>query len=93
MNRYQTWLTKSWNHVSCDCLWENVWQFYLLFIVTRSYITILRGLRQYYEFPVILSDLRLCYQCVLRQLRAKSKTRAMIARCKFIEFVAGKKFS
>ena len=44
-------------------------------------------LRQYYEFPFILRDLRHIYQRVLRQLRAKSKTRAMIGRCKFIECV------
>ena len=34
-------------------------------------------LRQYYEFPFILRDLRHTHQCVLRQLRTKSKTRAM----------------
>ena len=49
-------------------------------------------LRQYYEFPFILRDLRHIYQRVLRQLRAKSKTGAMIGRCKFIECVVGKKF-
>ena len=49
-------------------------------------------LRQYYEFPFILRDLRHIYQRVLRQLRAKSKTRAMIGRCKFIECVVGRKF-
>ena len=49
-------------------------------------------LRQYYEFPFILRDLRHIYQRVLRQLRAKSKTRAMIGRCKFIECVVGTKF-
>ena len=43
--------------------------------------------RQYYEFPFILRDLRHVYQHVLRQLRAKCKTRAMIRRCKFIECV------
>ena len=32
------------------------------------------------------------YQRVLRQLWAKSKTRAMIGRCKFIEWVVGRKF-
>ena len=48
-------------------------------------------LRQYYEFPFILRDLRHIYQRVLRQLRAKSKTRAMIGRCKFIECVVGRK--
>ena len=42
-------------------------------------------LRQYYEFPFILKDLRQIYQRVLCQLRAKSKARAMIVRCKFIE--------
>ena len=49
-------------------------------------------LRPYYEFPFILRDLRHIYQRVLRQLRAKSKTRAMIGRCKFIECVVGRKF-
>ena len=49
-------------------------------------------LRQYYEFPFILRDLRHIYQRVLCQLRAKSKTRAMIGRCKFIERVVGRKF-
>ena len=49
-------------------------------------------LRQYYEFPFILGDLRHIYQHVLRQLRAKSKARAMIGRCKFIECVVGRKF-
>ena len=48
-------------------------------------------LRKYYEFPFILRDLRHIYQGVLRQLRAKSKTRAMIGRCKFIEFVVVRK--
>ena len=32
------------------------------------------------------------YQRSLRQLRAKSKTRAMIGRCKFIECIVGRKF-
>ena len=50
-------------------------------------------LRQYYEFPFILRDLRHIYQWVLRQLRTKSKTRAMIAKCKFLECVVGRKFS
>ena len=50
-------------------------------------------LRQSYEFPFILRDLRHIYQCVLRQLRTKSKTKAMIARCKFIDCVVGRKFS
>ena len=49
-------------------------------------------LRQYYEFPFILRDLRHIYQRVLRQLRPKSKARAMIGRCKFIECVVGRKF-
>ena len=49
-------------------------------------------LKQYYEFPFILRDLRHIYQRVLRQLRAKSKIRAMIGRCKFIECVVGRKF-
>ena len=49
--------------------------------------------RQSYEFPFILRDLRHIYQCVLRQLRTKSKTKAMIARCKFIDCVVGRKFS
>ena len=49
-------------------------------------------LRQYYEFPFVLRDLRHIYQRVLRQLGAKSKTRAMIGRCKFIERVVGRKF-
>ena len=50
-------------------------------------------LRQSYEFPFILRDLRHIYQCFLRQLRTKCKARAMIARCKFIECVVGRKFS
>ena len=45
----------------------------------------IRMMRQYYEFPFILGDLRHIYQRVLRQLQAKSKTRAMIGRCKFVE--------
>ena len=49
-------------------------------------------IRQYYEFSLILRDLRQIYLRVLRQLRAKSKTRAMIGRCKFIECVVGRKF-
>ena len=49
-------------------------------------------LRQYYEFPFILRDLRHIYQRVSRQLRAKSKTKAMIGRCKFIECAVGRKF-
>ena len=49
-------------------------------------------LRQYYEFPFILRDLRHIYQRVSRQLRAKSKTKAMIGRCKFTECVVGRKF-
>ena len=49
-------------------------------------------LRPYYEFPFILRDLRHIYQCVLRQLRPKSKARAMIGRCKFIKCVVGRKF-
>ena len=44
-------------------------------------------LRQYYEFPFILWNLRHKYRCVLRQLRTKSKARAVIARCKFIKCV------
>ena len=44
-------------------------------------------LRQYYEFPFILRDLRHIYRRVLRQLRANSKTWAMTGRCKFIECV------
>ena len=46
----------------------------------------------YYEFPFILRDLRHIYQCVFRQLRPKSKARAIIGRCKFIECVVGRKF-
>ena len=101
--------------------WENIWQFYLLFIVTRGYMCfryVLSGfrnsplisihiiiqlslllyfskyirLRQYYEFPFILRDLRHIYQRVLRQLRAKYKIRSMIGRCKFIECVVRRKF-
>ena len=49
-------------------------------------------LRQYYEFPFIIRDLRHIYPRVLRQLRAKSKTRDTIGRCKFIECVVGRKF-
>ena len=49
-------------------------------------------LRQYYEFPFILRNLRHIYQRALRQLRAKSKPRAMIGRCKFIECVVGRMF-
>ena len=49
-------------------------------------------LRQSYEFPFIFRDLRQIYQCVSRQLRAKSKTGAIIGRWKFIECVVGKKF-
>ena len=49
-------------------------------------------LRQYYEFPFILRDLRHIYQHVLRQLRAKYKIRSMIGRCKFIECVVRRKF-
>ena len=48
-------------------------------------------LGQYYEFPFILRDLRHIYQRVLRQLLAKSKTRAMIGRC-IIECVVERKF-
>ena len=47
---------------------------------------------QYYEFPFILRDLKHIYQRVLHQLPAKSKTRAMTGRCKFIECVVGRKF-
>ena len=50
-------------------------------------------LRQSYKFPFILSDLRHIYQCVLRQLKIKLKTRAMTVRCKFIECVVQRKFS
>ena len=49
-------------------------------------------LKQYYEFPFILGDFRNIYQRVLRQLQAKSKTRAMIGRCKFIEYVVRRSF-
>ena len=49
-------------------------------------------LRQYYQFPFIPRDLKYIYQRVLRQLRAKSKTRAMIGRYKFIEHVLGRTF-
>ena len=42
-------------------------------------------IRQYYEFSLILRDLRQIYLRVLRQLRAKSKTRAIIGRCIIIE--------
>ena len=49
-------------------------------------------LRQYYEFPFILRDLRHIYMHVLRQLQPKSKARAMIGRCKFIACVVGRKF-
>ena len=49
-------------------------------------------LRQYYEFPFILRNLRHIYERVSRQLQAKSKTRAMIGRCKFIECVVERKF-
>ena len=38
-------------------------------------------------------DLRHIYQCFLGELRTKSKARAMIARCKFIECVVGRNFS
>ena len=98
--------------------WENIWQYYLLFIITRVTCYVLSGFRnsplisihiiiqlslllyfskyiplsQYYEFPFILKDSRHIYQRILRQLRAESKTRAMIGRCKFIEFVEGRKF-
>ena len=48
-------------------------------------------LRQYCEFTFILRDLRHIYQSVFRQFRAKSKTRAMIGRCKLIECVVGRK--
>ena len=48
-------------------------------------------LRQYCEFSFILRDLRHIYQRVLRQLQAKSKIRAMIGRCKFIECLVGRK--
>ena len=50
-------------------------------------------LRQSYEFPFILRDFRHICQCVLRQLRTKSKTRAVIAKCRFIECIVGRKFS
>ena len=40
-----------------------------------------------------IKNLRHRYQRVLRLLHAKSKTRAMIARCKFIKCVVGRKFS
>ena len=49
-------------------------------------------LRHNYDFQFILRDIRHICQRVLRQLQAKSKTRAMIRRCKFIEFVVGRKF-
>ena len=49
-------------------------------------------LRPNYEFPFIRRDLRHIYQRVLRQLRPKSKARALIGRCKFIECVVGRKF-
>ena len=49
-------------------------------------------LRQYYEFPFILRDLRHIYQRVLRQLQANSKTRTVIERCKLIECVVGRTF-
>ena len=55
----------------------------LLLLYFSKYIR----LRQYYQFPFIFGDLSLTYQPVLRQLRAKSKTRAMTGRCKFIECV------
>ena len=48
-------------------------------------------LSEYYEFPFIRRDLRHMYQRVLRQLQAKSKIRAMIGRCKFIECLVGRK--
>ena len=50
-------------------------------------------LRQYYEFPFILRDLRHIYQCVLCQLQIKFKTRAIKGRCKFMECVVTRKFS
>ena len=48
-------------------------------------------LRQYHKFPFILRDLRHLYPRVLCQLQAKSKTRAMIGRCKFIVYVVERK--
>ena len=56
------------------------------------YFSKYKRLRQHYEISFILRDLRHIYQRVLCQLRAKSKTRAMIGRCKFIECVVGRKF-
>ena len=50
-------------------------------------------IRQYYEFSFILRDFRQIYLRVLRQLRAKSKTRAIIGRCMIIECVVARKFS
>ena len=51
------------------------------------------SLRQYYEFPFILRGLRHIYQCASCQLQSKSKARAMIGRCRFIECVVRRKFS
>ena len=60
----------------------------LLLLSFSNYIR----LTQHFEFPFIFRDLRHIYQCVLRQLRTKSETRAMIARSKFIDCVVGRKF-
>ena len=63
-------------------------QLSLLLLYFSKYIR----LRQYYEFPFILRDLRHIYQRVLRQLQANSKTRTVIERCKLIECVVGRTF-
>ena len=48
-------------------------------------------LRQFYEFPFILRDLRHIYQCVVLRLCEQSlRQELMIARCKFIECVIRK---
>ena len=65
----------------------------LSLLLSLSKYRILRILWENYEFPFILRDFRHIHQCVLRQLRTKSKTRAFIASCKFIECVVGEKFS
>ena len=54
-----------------------------------SYFSKYIRLKQYYEFPFILRDLR---HISARQLRAPPTTRSMIGRCKFFECVVERKF-
>ena len=73
---------------------DSVIHLWYLFIYYSVIIIILKV----YVFKIILwisihsQGFKTC-QCVLSQLRTNSKTRAVLARCEFIECVVGRKFS